>query len=149
MTRTDAPTRYVSSPRPTFGSAARVAYADAVRHVWGDEESGEVPRGRPLRENLVQISKNPVGRAQNFTGTDQIQSQGHNESRADIHSIHRQVANYMRISRFSEITAGLHGVMTKRSHAYPMFSHNHEARRRIRQYARPSGLQPSQSFGQR
>jgi len=33
---------YQPSPRPSFGSAAVIARADAVRHVWGDAESGEV-----------------------------------------------------------------------------------------------------------
>jgi quercetin dioxygenase-like cupin family protein len=33
---------YQPSPRPSFASAAVIARADAVRHVWGDAESGEV-----------------------------------------------------------------------------------------------------------
>jgi quercetin dioxygenase-like cupin family protein len=33
---------YQPSPRPSFGSAAVITRADAVRHVWGDAESGEV-----------------------------------------------------------------------------------------------------------
>jgi len=33
---------YQPSPRPSFDSAAVIARADAVRHVWGDAESGEV-----------------------------------------------------------------------------------------------------------
>ena len=36
------PGGYQPSPRPSFGSAAVIARADAVRHVWGDAESGEV-----------------------------------------------------------------------------------------------------------
>jgi quercetin dioxygenase-like cupin family protein len=33
---------YQPSPRPSFGSAAVIALAEAARHVWGDAESGEV-----------------------------------------------------------------------------------------------------------
>jgi quercetin dioxygenase-like cupin family protein len=33
---------YQPSPRPSFGSTAVIARAEAARHVWGDAESGEV-----------------------------------------------------------------------------------------------------------
>ena len=33
---------YSPSPRPTFDGPARIAAADVTRHVWGNEESGEV-----------------------------------------------------------------------------------------------------------
>jgi quercetin dioxygenase-like cupin family protein len=42
VTAASVTTRYRSSPRPTFAGATAVAYNDVVRHVWGDEESGEV-----------------------------------------------------------------------------------------------------------
>ncbi|MCS6849203.1 MAG: cupin domain-containing protein [Anaerolineae bacterium] len=35
-------TGYTPSPRPTFERAAAIPYASAVRHLWGDKESGEV-----------------------------------------------------------------------------------------------------------
>jgi quercetin dioxygenase-like cupin family protein len=35
-------TRYVASPRPTFDRATAIRHEDAARHVWGDEDSGEV-----------------------------------------------------------------------------------------------------------
>ncbi|BCX03390.1 MAG: hypothetical protein KatS3mg053_1328 [Candidatus Roseilinea sp.] len=35
-------TGYTPSPRPTFERAAAIPYASAVRHLWGDRESGEV-----------------------------------------------------------------------------------------------------------
>ena len=37
-----AETRYAPSPRPTFDEATAIRYEDATRHVWGDEDSGEV-----------------------------------------------------------------------------------------------------------
>ncbi len=33
---------YKPSPRPTFSEPTPIRAADAVRHVWGDEESGLV-----------------------------------------------------------------------------------------------------------
>lgn len=37
-----APSRYRPSPRPTFDGAAYIPREAAVRHVWGDADSGEV-----------------------------------------------------------------------------------------------------------
>ena len=33
---------YVASPRPTFDQATAIRFEDTARHVWGDDESGEV-----------------------------------------------------------------------------------------------------------
>jgi mannose-6-phosphate isomerase-like protein (cupin superfamily) len=33
---------YSPSPRPTFAGPAAISYADVTRHIWGDEEAGEV-----------------------------------------------------------------------------------------------------------
>jgi quercetin dioxygenase-like cupin family protein len=33
---------YVASPRPTFDHATAIRFEDTARHVWGDDESGEV-----------------------------------------------------------------------------------------------------------
>jgi quercetin dioxygenase-like cupin family protein len=35
-------TRYVASPRPTFDRATAIRVEDTARHVWGDDDSGEV-----------------------------------------------------------------------------------------------------------
>ena len=35
-------TEYSPSPRPTFDGPARITRADVTRHVWGDQEAGEV-----------------------------------------------------------------------------------------------------------
>jgi mannose-6-phosphate isomerase-like protein (cupin superfamily) len=42
MTASDPPAGYRPSPRPSFGSATVIARSQAVRHVWGDSEAGEV-----------------------------------------------------------------------------------------------------------
>lgn len=42
MTALDSSSGYRPSPRPSFGSATVIARSHAVRHVWGDSESGEV-----------------------------------------------------------------------------------------------------------
>ena len=33
---------YSPSPRPTFDGPAAISYSDVTRHIWGDEEAGEV-----------------------------------------------------------------------------------------------------------
>ncbi|HUA42357.1 MAG TPA: cupin domain-containing protein [Streptosporangiaceae bacterium] len=42
MTASDSPAGYRPSPRPSFSSATVIARSQAVRHVWGDSEAGEV-----------------------------------------------------------------------------------------------------------
>lgn len=37
------PAPVTGSPRPAFDEATHIAYAGVTRHLWGDEESGEVP----------------------------------------------------------------------------------------------------------
>lgn len=38
-----APESPPSSPRPTFDEATHIPYATVTRHLWGDEDSGQVP----------------------------------------------------------------------------------------------------------
>ena len=42
MTTPESSAGYRPSPRPSFGGATVIARSQAVRHVWGDSESGEV-----------------------------------------------------------------------------------------------------------
>ncbi len=42
MAQSDVGTGYRPSPRPDFAGPSLIRYADVIRHLWGDDESGKV-----------------------------------------------------------------------------------------------------------